>query len=847
MSTSAIYVDISNDLDATPGTGTSASPFNYVQCQDHYYDVSGFDLHIIYYMKGLRQITQDEDLTNYGSTSANPISASFLPWDMSTYGPWIISAVNGTGEYATLPYWNFEIYNEYDDGTSQLVVDGLVVHVYDFTFWTVNNTAPEMSGFQHVLKNSYIYVSHAGKIYLDELAINPVKILGCTFKIRYNKTMYIYQTAPLDFVDCFFDELSQYGLYYYSVDVSAVSFSGCYFVNDLSATVATDYQLSSLNLDDDCVTSFELSQSISGFQNITDTNYTDYDYTNYGLSAITDTDIINRWTTLDYNDGFFSSSRQSVGAFYFHMPPFNVNVLYTVYPKLSFVNNDFIFSANLEPTGTFDPTWTSAYTVLYGDGQYFTSTSAIEVTRSYANRGNYVSIHNYKITSATGETYYNNTSAIGNIKVNPIPEIAFTGYSYVLSGLSFYDVKGGYYITDTVVSANWDFGDGSLSSTTDLDAILIHSYSAVGNYTVSVSAYDVSGNVGVGSDVVGILEGANCVSKEDYITLCGPGSSLARYGNSRFIDLKTYLPDYLKDGEVEEFIEVFEDFLNEMYDGQDGWINSATSELPITETWNSNSATSGGPTRDFTYDISGTTVDTEATDAEQIIVDWPVNSMSASPKISILEKVYRLTELHDPDLIDLEYIQYFAKNLGYNVNVYRDELGISGTYASSTSANSACTDNETNRYIRFVVQNLPTWYKIKTTRNAIKVMLYSFGLVGDILEYYTSNYKSYPEGQWKLDSETDLRNIPDNWYPTPHFALLVDLDTSTDISFDLSRRDKVIRAIESIRPINTVFKRLVGYAKRTFELTTAAWIRMTRYTDIRSDGYSNSWWDGTWY
>jgi hypothetical protein len=434
-----------------------------------------------------------------------------------------------------------------------------------------------------------------------------------------------------------------------------------------------------------------------------------------------------------------------------------------------------------------------------------------------------------------------------NISANPLPEVGFTGYPYALSALSFYDVKGGYYITDTVVSADWDFGDGSLSSTTDLDAILIHSYSAVGNYTVSVSAYDVSGNVGVGSDVVGILEGANCISKEDYITLCGPGSSLARYGNSKRIDLKTFLPDYLKDGEVEEFIEVFEDFLNEMYDGQDGWIISATSALTITETWSSNSATSGGPTRDFTYDISGTTVDTEATDAEQIIVDWPVNSVSASPKISILEKVYRLTELHDPDLIDLEYIQYFAKNLGYNVNVYRDELGISGTYASSISANSACTDNETNRYIRFVVQNLPTWYKIKTTRNAIKVMLYSFGLVGDILEYYTSNYKSYPEGKWKIDSETDLRNIPDNWYPTPHFALIVNLDTSTDISFDLSRRDKVIRAIESIRPINTVFKRLVGYAKRTFELTTAAWIRMTRYTDIRSDGYSNSWWDGIWY
>jgi len=76
--------------------------------------------------------------------------------------------------------------------------------------------------------------------------------------------------------------------------------------------------------------------------------------------------------------------------------------------------------------------------------------------------------------------------------------------------------------------------------------------------------------------------------------------------------------------------------------------------------------------------------------------------------MSILEKVNRLTELHDPDLIDLEYIQYFANNLGYNVNVNRSQFGNGGTDANS--------EEELNRYLRFMVRNLPSWYKIKTTR-----------------------------------------------------------------------------------------------------------------------------------
>jgi hypothetical protein len=115
------------------------------------------------------------------------------------------------------------------------------------------------------------------------------------------------------------------------------------------------------------------------------------------------------------------------------------------------------------------------------------------------------------------------------------------------------------------------------------------------------------------------------------------------------------------------------------------------------------------------------------------------------------------------------------------------------------------------KYLRFMVANLPNWYKIKTTQNAIKVMLYSFGLIGDINEYYTYDYNT----KWIIYGDDRLEFIPDNYYPTPHFAIKISIDDSIgSISFDNERRNNVIDAINSIRPINTVFKGLNGYVQR---------------------------------
>lgn len=521
--------------------------------------------------------------------------------------------------------------------------------------------------------------------------------------------------------------------------------------------------------------------------------------------------------------------------------PYTVD--FSVDKNLDFVDNTFTFSADISAS---TPLVSGTYEVIFNDGATsaitdITATSAGSATHSYSSRGIYNTVSNLTLYNVAGTTEFTATSALA-ITVNPLPEIAVLGTPNINESLTFYDVKGGYYVTNTVVSADWDFGDGYTSAITDTSDTLVHVYSAVGLKSISVSAYDTSGNVGIGTASVGILGGSSCVTKEDYITTCGP-EMLNRFGSNREIDLIEFLPQYLRGGETEQLLQIFQNTINELYDGSEGWDVSANN-LTVNKAWDGNSTTSNEPKRDYSYDLNGTNTSADATSVSAVAINWPNSSLSASPKISMLEKIHRIAELHDPDLIDIEYIQYFASNLGYKVDIYRDELGISGT-----SADSTCGTAETNRYLRFMVRNLPTWYKIKTTRNAIKVMLYSFGLVGDILTFYTEDYLPRSQGgSWLLDYNDDLEGIPNSWYPTPHFSILIDINDSADISFDINRREKLIRAIESIRPINTVFRRLTGYLKRTFYITTTAWMRMTRYREIKSNGYSNSWWDGTiWY
>lgn len=315
------------------------------------------------------------------------------------------------------------------------------------------------------------------------------------------------------------------------------------------------------------------------------------------------------------------------------------------------------------------------------------------------------------------------------------------------------------------------------------------------------------------------------LTRINYITTTGPDS--IRYGQNRKINLLSFLPSSYREGDVNQFVLFFEDFLNEMFDGYDG-LKITQESLSTTQEYTISSTSA--VIRNEVYSLNSSAISGDTND----VIKEDHNLYSNDTKYSILEKIYRITELHNPDLIDIDYIQFFAENLGYKLDVYRNEAGGFGTDLGidyeTTSATSA---SDINRYLRFMCSNLPSWYKIKSTDNAIQVMLNSFGLVGELINYWTSNYEqSTISGSWIADYNGNLSGIPNTYYATPHFALKILMDESDDLITDVTRRNSVIRAIESIRPINTVFRRLSGYVLRLFTLEITCNVRLTRYIRI---------------
>jgi hypothetical protein len=397
---------------------------------------------------------------------------------------------------------------------------------------------------------------------------------------------------------------------------------------------------------------------------------------------------------------------------------------------------------------------------------------------------------------------------------------------------------------ESATSYDWDWGDGNF--TLSGNANEEHVWTGMTDptsYTISVTAHGAicgTGSATASIDIWPTLTTAtttDCVLSADYIELCG--QAVARFGACRQIDLTSFLPDYVREHDTLQFTQFFEDFLNTLYAGACGVTIS-------TSAYSEASGTSGAATTadinvdEYTY--TEPTI-TSTTDSCNLCSAW-----DQTRTISILEKIFRLTETHDPELIDLEFIQFFASNLGYDVSVNRQEMGNLGE-----STSGECSENNSEKYLRFMVENLPNWYKIKTTQNAIKVMLFSFGLIGDILNYYTRNYKTdwrlsrpeyYTSGTGEPVMREKLDTIPDNWYPTPHFAIWFDVRrSSTNFSFNTEKQNAIIRAIDSIRPLNTVFEGVQAYLDGVVHSYARGISRVRKYIRV-PDGDNRADWYG---
>jgi hypothetical protein len=180
--------------------------------------------------------------------------------------------------------------------------------------------------------------------------------------------------------------------------------------------------------------------------------------------------------------------------------------------------------------------------------------------------------------------------------------------------------------------------------------------------------------------------------------------------------------------------------------------------------------------------------------------------------ISILEKIKRLGDLHDPDLIDAEYINYFASYLGFSLDFTSDTLvGILNADPNYASLTEEGKESARQDYLRFILNNIPAWYRIKSTDNALNILMYSFGIAAQVKQYYTSNYKDFTDFRYQSTGVV----VPSNYYETPHFTVLTNLDENTEnITVDITKLDAIVNAVNSMKPINTVFDGITGFVTR---------------------------------
>lgn len=172
--------------------------------------------------------------------------------------------------------------------------------------------------------------------------------------------------------------------------------------------------------------------------------------------------------------------------------------------------------------------------------------------------------------------------------------------------------------------------------------------------------------------------------------------------------------------------------------------------------------------------------------------------------ISILEKIDQLIDLQDPERIELDHIHHLASNLGYNMTVNilqsKDISELSG---------------DLKKYVRFFVASLIEINRMKTTKDCIRGLMHSVGVLTNIYYHWTNEYDSEYDLNWRESNENDIydesgvENVhvtENDFFLTPHFRLDLDISnvdlTTSELMVGILTR--VAQSVDAVKPVNTV-------------------------------------------
>jgi len=216
--------------------------------------------------------------------------------------------------------------------------------------------------------------------------------------------------------------------------------------------------------------------------------------------------------------------------------------------------------------------------------------------------------------------------------------------------------------------------------------------------------------------------------------------------NDRFINFVDYMPQGLDDFEVREFMQVLQDLHNGLL-------------------------------------MAKTSGDSEET--LQSLYSHKINTTKTP--VSMLKKIELIETMRDPDFVEYDFINDYAKNSGFNIDFFRK------MYEGDLGKQSDGT-----RYLRNALYEIPNIYTKKTTDQMISSVLYAFGVSCDVVPLATKDYKD----DWVEIRDNHAGLEGNEYYPTGHCYIRINL-TKTRRDWT-NHIDFIKNVVNSYKPIGVV-------------------------------------------
>ena len=204
----------------------------------------------------------------------------------------------------------------------------------------------------------------------------------------------------------------------------------------------------------------------------------------------------------------------------------------------------------------------------------------------------------------------------------------------------------------------------------------------------------------------------------------------------------------------------------------------------------------------------------------------------------LVEKIERLKYLKDPNVIDLELISYLSKFMGYDITLLGNDITENAWYNS---------DAEIEKAIRRAVQQLPQFYTLKATESGLSLLMKVFGIIGELVTLWTRDENAYDvfieDYKLRQNQYQDMENnVNSTWVPTPHFKIMTNVEGNYANTFLPDDFKRLNMAIQSYKPINTVFRGAILYLN-TLTKSRISISRMAGKGSMKcSIGYDNLIW-----